>query len=96
MYISPRLPRFDKGGPKLRHGGRLPLLAFALYALLAMAGTLLLGAYGITAPELCMEDLAAACVAPSTLNDTASALGLHQGCGRDIASGTPDDPASPA
>lgn len=63
MYISPRLPRFDRGESTLIRGGGFPVLAFALCALLAMAGTLLLGAYGITVPE-CVENLAAACTVP--------------------------------
>ena len=62
MHVSPRPIRPPEDGPVPPRGGPGPVLAFVLYALLAMAGTLLLAWHGGAAFQ-CGED-PAACNAP--------------------------------
>ena len=58
MHVSPRPIRPPRDDPAPPKGGRRPVLAFVLYALLAMAGTLLLARHGGPAFH-CGEDPAA-------------------------------------
>lgn len=62
MYVSPRPIRPPHDDPAPSRGRPLPVLAFTLYAVLAMAGTLLLARHGGAAFH-CGED-PAACSAP--------------------------------
>lgn len=56
MYIDHRPIRPAEDDPTPRRGGPLPVLAFALFASLAMAGTILLDRYGAGTPLRCGED----------------------------------------
>lgn len=62
MHVSPRPIRPPQDDPLPVQGGSRPVLAFALYALLAMAGTLLLAWHGDETCQ-CGED-PTACSAP--------------------------------
>lgn len=55
MYVTPRPIRPPQNNPLHLRGGSRFMLAFALYALLAMAGTLLLAQHGGAALQ-CGED----------------------------------------
>lgn len=55
MHVSPRPIRPPEGDPAPPRGGLRPVLVFALYAVLAVAGTLLLARHGRT-PFYCGED----------------------------------------
>ena len=58
MHVSSRSIRRPEDDPASPGGGPRPVLAFVLYALLAMAGTLLLARHGGAAFQ-CGEDPAA-------------------------------------
>lgn len=59
MHVSPRPIRpFEDDPAPVRQGGRLPTLAFIVYALLAMTGTILLSVHEGSALQ-CGEDPAA-------------------------------------
>lgn len=58
MHVSPRPTRPPQDDPAPLQGGSRPVLAFALYAVLAVAGTLLLARHGGAAFQ-CGEDPAA-------------------------------------
>ena len=58
MHVSPRPIRPSQDDPVSLRGGPRPLLAFVLYAVLAMAATLLLARHGGAAFQ-CGEDPAA-------------------------------------
>ena len=63
MYIDPRPIHPAKTELVPARGRLLPVLAFALCSVLAMAGTVLLGQSGVAVPE-CGLDPASTCSGP--------------------------------